>query len=73
MKDNPHTKYFPFTYNDIALNEKQPIMKENLCIFFFIIGGVECNMVPCSFPEFSSPAYRVWLSHFDENMSDPHI
>ena len=42
MKENLHTKYFPFTYNDVALNEKPPIMKENLCIFIFIIGGVEC-------------------------------
>ena len=42
MKENFHTKYTPFTYNDVALNEKLPIMKQNLCIFFFVIGGVEC-------------------------------
>ena len=41
-KENPNTKYTPFTYNDIALNEKLPILKQNLCIFFFIIGGDEC-------------------------------
>ena len=23
-------------------------MKQNLCIFFFIIGGVECNFVVCA-------------------------
>ena len=33
-KENPHTKYTPFTYKDIALNEKPPIMKHNLHIFF---------------------------------------
>ena len=34
-KENLHTKYFPFTYKYITLNKKQPVMKENLCIFFF--------------------------------------
>ena len=34
MKENLHTKYFPLTYNDIALNKKLSIMKENLHIFF---------------------------------------
>ena len=33
---------YPFTYKYIALNEKPPITKQNLCIFFFVIGGVEC-------------------------------
>ena len=42
-KENLCTKYFPFIYNNIALNEKPPIMKENLHIFFFIIGRVECK------------------------------
>ena len=45
MKENLHTKYFPFTYNDVTFNEKPPIMKENLCIFIFIIGGIKCNTV----------------------------
>ena len=44
MKENLHTKYTPFTYKYVALNEKLPITKENLHIFF-IIGGVECNLV----------------------------
>ena len=34
-KENLRTKYTPFTYNDIALIDKLPIMKQNLCIFFF--------------------------------------
>ena len=34
MKENLHTKYFLFTYNDITLNEKPPTMKENLHLFF---------------------------------------
>ena len=42
-KENLCTKYFPFTYEYIALNEKPPIMKENLHIFFFVIGRVECS------------------------------
>ena len=42
VKENLHTKYFPFTYNYISLKEKSPIMKGNLCIYFFIIGRVEC-------------------------------
>ena len=42
-RENLHTKYTPFAYNDVTLNEKLPIMKQNLCIFFFIIGGVECR------------------------------
>ena len=29
-------------YKDVALNKKPPITKENLRIFFFVIGGVEC-------------------------------
>ena len=41
MKENLYTKHFPFTYKYFALNEKPPITKENLCIFFFVIGGVE--------------------------------
>ena len=45
MKENLHTKYTPFTYNDIALNKKLPIMKENLCIFVFVIGTVECIVI----------------------------
>ena len=42
MKENLCTKYFPFTYNDVTLNEKPAIMKENIHIFF-IIGRVECK------------------------------
>ena len=42
MEENLHTKYTPFTYNDITLNKKPPITKQNLCIFFIIIGRVEC-------------------------------
>ena len=42
MKENLHTKYTPFTYNDVTLNKMLPITKQNLCIFFFIIGRVEC-------------------------------
>ena len=45
MKENLCTKYFPFTYNDLVLNEKPPIMKENLRIFFIFIGRVECNLI----------------------------
>ena len=44
-KENLCTKYFPFTCKYITLNKKPPIMKENLHIFFFIIGGVECICV----------------------------
>ena len=43
MKENLCTKYTPFTYYDITLNEKLPIMKQNLCIFCFVIGRVECS------------------------------
>ena len=43
MKENLCTKYMPFTYKYIALNKKPPITKQNLHIFFFVIGGVECN------------------------------
>ena len=35
MKKNLHTKYTPFTYNDITLNEKPVIPKQNLHIFYF--------------------------------------
>ena len=42
-KENLCTKYTPFTYKYIVLNEKLPIMKQNLHIFFFIIEGVECR------------------------------
>ena len=42
MKENFSTKYTPFTYKYIALNEKSHITKQNLCIFFFITGRVEC-------------------------------
>ena len=38
----PLHQIYPFTYKYIALNEKPPIMKQNLYIFFFIISGVEC-------------------------------
>ena len=34
---------YPFTYKYVALNEKLPIMKQNLHIFFFVIGRVECT------------------------------
>ena len=33
-KENLCTKYTPFTYKYITLNEKPPIMKQNLHIFF---------------------------------------
>ena len=33
-KENLCTKYMPFTYKYITLNEKPPIMKQNLHIFF---------------------------------------
>ena len=36
MKENLHTKYTPFTYNDIALYEKPPITKQNLHTFFLL-------------------------------------
>ena len=29
-------------HNEIAFNEKPPITKQNLCIYFFVIGEVEC-------------------------------
>ena len=45
MKENLHTKYTPFTYNDVALDEKLPITKLNLHIFFFVIGRVECTVM----------------------------
>ena len=48
MKENLCTKYMPFTYKYIALNKKPPIMKQNLHIFFFFIGGVECNFLRTS-------------------------
>ena len=35
--------YTPFTYNDVALDEKPPITKQNLRIIFFVVGGVECT------------------------------
>ena len=41
-KENLCTKYTPFIYKYVVLNEKPPIMKQNLHIFFFIIGRVEC-------------------------------
>ena len=40
-KENLHTKYTQFTYNDIALNKKLLVMKQNLYIFF-VIGRIEC-------------------------------
>ena len=40
--ENLCIKYLPFTYKYVALNEKPPVTKENLCIFFFIIGRVKC-------------------------------
>ena len=36
MKENLYTKYTSFTYNNIALYEKLPIMKQNLHIFFLL-------------------------------------
>ena len=44
MKENLCTKYTPFTYKYIILNEKPPKMKQNLHIFFFVIGRVECTL-----------------------------
>ena len=38
-KENLHTKYTPFTYNDVTLNKKPPIMKQ-ISAYFFIIGRV---------------------------------
>ena len=35
MKENLCTKYTPFTYKYIVLNENPPITKQNLYIFFF--------------------------------------
>ena len=35
MKENLHTKYFPFTYKYVTLNKEPPIVKQNLHIFFF--------------------------------------
>ena len=37
MKENLCTKYTPFTYKYITLNEKPPIMKQNLHIFFSLL------------------------------------
>ena len=34
-KENLCTKYTPFTYKYVALDEKPPIAKQNLRIFFF--------------------------------------
>ena len=45
MKENLHTKYSPFTYKYVALNEKPPIMKQNHHIFFFVIGRAEFTYV----------------------------
>ena len=42
LKENVCTKYTTNTYKYVALNEKLPITKQNLSIFFFIIGRVEC-------------------------------
>ena len=42
MKENLCTKYLPFTYKYIALNKKLPITRENIRIYFFVIGRVEC-------------------------------
>ena len=42
MKENLCTKYTPFTYKYIVLNENPPITKQNLHIFFFVIDGAEC-------------------------------
>ena len=47
MKENLCTKYTPFAYKYITLNKKPPITKQNLCIFFFVIGGVEFNFAVC--------------------------
>ena len=41
-KENLCTKYTPFTYKYVTLNEKLPMTKQNLHRFFFIIGRVEC-------------------------------
>ena len=35
-KENLCTKYTPFTYKYIALNEKPPITKQNLHIFYLL-------------------------------------
>ena len=55
MEENLCTKYFPFTYRYVTLNQRPPKMEENLHIFFFIIGGVECtSWLPCIH-------LRLWL------------
>ena len=45
-KEN-HTKYNPFTYNDIALNEKATYNEAKslhiFFFFFFVIGRIECT------------------------------
>ena len=43
-KENLCTKYTPLTYKYVGLNEKLPIMKQNLHIFF-VIGRVECTCI----------------------------
>ena len=58
MKENLHTKYTPFTCNDVALNKKLPITKQNLCIFFFIIGRVECTHIGT---DNNAVSQQIWL------------
>ena len=58
-----------FTYKYIGLNEKPPIMKQNFCIFFFVIGRVEC-MLPMVISPIGGPLKQlkggqqvlVWLT-----------
>ena len=38
----PHIPHTPI--NMLPLTKKPPITKQNLCIFFFVIGGVECTI-----------------------------
>ena len=42
MKENICTKYTTNTYKYVVPNEKLLIMKQNLHIFFFVIGRLEC-------------------------------
>ena len=40
----PLHQIYLFTYKYTVLYEKLPIMKQNLCIFLIVIGGVKCTI-----------------------------